>query len=576
MVIVLDNAESILDPQGTDAREIYATVEELSQFDNLCILITSRISTIPLDYKHLDVPTLSMNAARDTFHRAIENNNPSDLIDGILEQLDFHPLSITLLATVSRQNRWDMKRLAREWEQRRTSMLQTEHNSSLATTIELSLTSPLFRQLGPDARALLEVVAFFPQGVDENNLEWFFPTIPDRANIFDKFCTLSLTYRNGGFITMLAPLRDYLCPKDPNSAPLLRTVKERYFSRMSVYFNPNDPGFVKTQWIRSEDINVEHLLDVFTTIDPSSTDVWGACEKFIEHLSWHRKRHTILGPKIEGLPDDHSSKPECLFELARLFRGVGNWAECRRLLIHTLKLWRERGSDSMVAQVLRVLSDANRQMGLYEEGIEQIKEALAIYEQLGDMSFQVECLNRLASLLQADEQLDAAEEAASRAIGLTGETGNQYKLCESHRILGNTHLSKGNTEKAISHYETALGIASSFNWHEGLFWIHYSLTLLFRGKGKFEDACAHIERAKSYTVDNLYNLGHAMGMQASIWYRQDRLEEARSEVLRATDIFEKLGAAGDLEDCEELVRNIQRKLNAPAPSSLFRFSCESP
>ena len=564
MLIVLDNAESILDPQGTDAREIYAVAEELSRFSNLCILITSRISTVPSYCKHFDIPTLSMNAARDTFYLVYDDDNPSDLTNGILKQLDFHPLSITLLATVARQNRWTMGRLAREWEQRRTDMLQTEHNSSLAATTELSLTSPLFRQLGPDARALLEVIAFFPQGVGENNLEWLFPTIPDKANIFDKFCTLSLTYRNGEFVTMLAPLRDYLSPKDPTSSPLLRTVKERYFARMSVDLNPNDPAFAEARWITSEDVNVEHLLDVFTTIDAGSHDVWEACSQFIQHLGWHKKRLTILGPKIEGLPDDHSFKPRCLFELARLFGEVGNFVESKRLLNHALRLRREQGNDLMVARVLGFLSGTNRLMGANKEGIEEAKEAAEINERLGDLSMQANCLTGLALLFLGDEQFDAAEEAASQAINLIGEQGDQFQLCESHRVLGLVCQSKGETERAIFHLKTVLEIATPFGWYDHLYWTLESLARLFRDNERFEDAQAHIEHAKSYTVNSTYALGRVAEMQASIWYLQHRFEEARSEALRAIDIYEQLGAVGDLERCRGLAWNPPEEVDAPS------------
>ena len=564
--IVLDNAESILDPQGMDAQEIYAVVEELSQLDNICLCITSRISTIPPDCEMFDIPVLSIEAARDAFYRIHKNSERTDLVDNILEQLDFHALSITLLATVAYHNKWGMARLAREWERRRTSVLKTEHNRSLAATIELSLTSAMFQELGPDARALLEVVAFFPQGVNEDNVDWLFPTIPNGTNIIDKFCILSLTYQSKGFITMLAPLRDHLCPKDPASSPLLCTTKECYFTRMSVDVDPNKPNFGETQWIMSEDVNVEHLLNTFTTIDPNSDSVWDACANFIQHLFWHKKRLTILGPKIEGLPDDHPFKPDCLFKLSQLFDSVGNQVERKRLLTHALKLQRERGSDYEVAWVLGRLSDTNRLMGLPKEGIEQAKEALEIYKGLGNAVGQAHYSLDLARLLHLDNQLDAAEEAAFHAIDLLPEKGQEILVCQSHRILGNVYRLKGEIEKAIHHLEVALGIASSFNWHNSLFWVHYDLARLFLNQGRFDDANAQLERAKPHTINSVYNLGYATELQARVWYRQRRLEEAKSEVLRATDIYEKLGAATKMEGCRELLRDIEKELNTPVVS----------
>ena len=574
MLIVLDNAESNLDSQGVDAQEIYAVVEELCRFNNICIYITSRISTTPPDCKRFDVPTLPMDTACDAFYRIYDSDDRSSLINDILQHLDFHPLSITLLATVAYENKWDTDRLAREWERQRTSVLQTEHNKSLSATIELSLASPMFRELGPDARALLGVVAFFPQGIDEDNLHWLFPTISNRTKIFNKFCILSLTYRSNGFVTMLAPLRDYLSPKNPKASSLLCATGERYFARMLVDIDPNTPNFGETRWIRSEEVNVEHLLDIFTTIDPNSDSIWDACANFMRHLYWHKKRLTILRPKIEGLPDDHNSKPECLSSLSWLFYSVGNYVECKRLLTHTLRLQRERGNVQVVAQILWRLSDTNRLMGLPDEGIQQVEEALGIYERHGDTKERALCLVKLASLLRSNKQLDAAEKAASRAIGLLLEKDEEYRVCGCYSILGRIYRSKGETEKAVHHFEVALGIASSFDWHHALFWIHYDLAQLFLDNGRFDDAHAHLEHAESHTIDSAYNLGLAMKLRAAVWYRQHRLEEARSEALRAADVFEKLRVTRGLERSRGILRDIEKELDSPVASGQSAFNCE--
>ena len=213
MILILDNAESILDPQGTNGREISEVVEELSRFETVCLCITSRISTVPRHCKRPVIATLSMEAACDIFYNIYDTGGRSDIISDLLKRLDFHALSITLLATTASHNMWDYNRLAREWDARRTRVLQTDYNESLAATIELSLASPTFQKLGPVARDLLGVIAFFPQGIDEKNLRWLFPTISNRTIMFDKFCVLSLTYRSDGYVRMLAPLQITFTPR---------------------------------------------------------------------------------------------------------------------------------------------------------------------------------------------------------------------------------------------------------------------------------------------------------------------------------------------------------------------------
>lgn len=352
---------------------------------------------------------------------------------------------------------------------------------------------------------------------------------------------------------MLAPLRDYLGPREPQSSPLLCAVKDRYLSRLSVDVEPGKPGFEEARWIISEDVNAEHLLNVFASVDNGSNDVWDACAGFMRHLYWHKSRSTVLRQKIEDLADDHHSKPQCLFELSRLFHSIGNYVEQERFLVRTLELERERKNDDRVAHTLGYLADACRMLGSYGEGVQHSKEALEIYERLGDKERQARSWNSLAWLFLVDKQLDAAEEAAFRAI----KQGEEYWVSDSHIVLGDVYRSKDKRREAIHHYEAALEISSRFNWRNQLFWIHHSMAKLFCYENEFGDAHSHIEQAKSHAVDDAHCLGRAMQMQAEIWYRQGRLEEAMTEALYALDTFEKLGATGDRRRCRKLLRTFE-------------------
>ena len=70
---------------------------------------------------------------------------------------------------------------------------------------------------------------------------------------------------------------------------------------------------------------------------------------------------------------------------------------------------------------------------------------------------------------------------------------------------------------------------------------------------EFNEANTCIEEAKSYAINDPYHLARAMETQAKIWYGQGRLEDAKLEVSRTLEVFEKLGAAEEGERCRNLL-----------------------
>ena len=221
----------------------------------------------------------------------------------------------------------------------------------------------------------------------------------------------------------------------------------------------------------------------------------------------------------------------------------------------------------MGCSILGSLSEANRTLGFYKEGIQQAREGLEIYQRLGNTVEQASCLYYLAGLLHRDKQLSAAKEAASQATDLLLETGERFLTCQSQRLLGNIYRSEGDGEKAIHHLEAALAIASLFEWRAQLFWIHHSLGILFLDQCEFDSAHLHAGQAKSHAVENAYYLGRAIYLRAIILYRQCRFEEAKFQALCASGAYEKLGAAKDLEACRALLQKIDRDVRSQSASN---------
>ena len=71
---------------------------------------------------------------------------------------------------------------------------------------------------------------------------------------------------------------------------------------------------------------------------------------------------------------------------------------------------------------------------------------------------------------------------------------------------------------------------------------------------------ASVERAKLHTLDEGYKLGRTTQMQAGVWYRLHKLEDTKSEVLQALEVYENLGAERSAKFCRNLLQYIDRDI----------------
>jgi len=87
---------SLTDLLATDSKEIVAAIEGISQRRNVCLAISRMVIDVP-SFKTIEVPNLSADRAQDAFY-SVCSLERSPTINDLIENLDFHPLSIVLLA----------------------------------------------------------------------------------------------------------------------------------------------------------------------------------------------------------------------------------------------------------------------------------------------------------------------------------------------------------------------------------------------------------------------------------------------------------------------------------------------
>ncbi|KAH7918932.1 hypothetical protein BV22DRAFT_888370 [Leucogyrophana mollusca] len=451
VLVVLDNAETFQDTvSGAD--RIAEAIDDFGALPSVRIVLTTRNRRVSTNLRRIiiDVPALDPSAAREVFTNIYRTDgSPASItiMDKLLKDLDFHALSINLLANVAAENQWTLGQLTRAWGEQHTRLLEVGGGKlqSLSVTIELSLGSSSIKQLGNDARHVMQVVAFLPQGIEKKNLEDLFPSIPNIRSIIDALCRLSLMYRKTEAYTMLSPIRIHILNTHQarDTPPLdLTEVRNHYYAQL------DDEG----AWITTEDANVERLIghDFSQATVKDVKSIYQACSQFLWLLMLYKPRPTSLRTAILGKP-------------GRTFHLVDREAcMCVYYLGHLAILLSEE------REAINLFTTAKRLFAHYQEH-----------------EMTARCLEQVAQLHSVLGNVSAAEQTLHETLNLRGEHHilSPHDEARTNVALGHAMMCKGRVQEALTlftnareHFDStsdagniawAAGCQGEAEWHSG-------------------------------------------------------------------------------------------------------------
>ncbi|KAG0697448.1 hypothetical protein DFH29DRAFT_149125 [Suillus ampliporus] len=371
-LVVLDNAETFEEASGSLAlSEIPTAIAEIADVPGIVLILTSRSrrNAPNVCWITKDIPPLDLSSAQDAFFRIYRQASRSTAEEGIaalLEALDFHPLSINLLANAAQQNGWSQRMLLKRWKDRDSKVLDHGKGKlqSLSYTMGLSLSSPTIQNLGEDGRRALATIAFLPQGLNEALASDLLPSVPQVDTICDVLCMQSLVYRQDDFIKMLAPIRHFVRDFSPSlDSTCLRDIRAFYYRTVRRYSGARDNY---ADIIISDHLNIEHVLPFGLAHIPAET--YDACGQFLRCLKSHLPRSTTLAPAIFNIIENPSTwmpKANCLWQLGCIYSTLSQLAEQIKAFKAAGVLYLTAGEHENVAQCVVQCADAYRCQGHY-------------------------------------------------------------------------------------------------------------------------------------------------------------------------------------------------------------------
>ncbi|MGH9850255.1 MAG: tetratricopeptide repeat protein [Blastocatellia bacterium] len=304
------------------------------------------------------------------------------------------------------------------------------------------------------------------------------------------------------------------------------------------------------------------LLDEYNNLPDADLSVLADLNSKVAWLLNYLDRRAEVAPFLQEQRElarqlgDKESEAEALVNLAQIERARVGSAEAISLLEQARRL---DASPATRASVLRSLGSLLVSEGRAGEGMPYLKQALGLFEQLGDRHGQAYAGKDMGDAQSFLGDKDGALASYEQALMLFTEVDDKLGQANTQKAIGDVLSLRKQTDAARAKHEQALALYQHIGERLGQANTLQALGDMERFLGDMDAALAHYEQArKLYQQSNarlgLANVLHAIGL---VWASRDELDAALAHYREAFQLFidldDRLGqantqkAAGDVQ-----------------------------
>ncbi|KAF8212427.1 hypothetical protein K438DRAFT_1244160 [Mycena galopus ATCC 62051] len=418
-VIVLDNFESPWDSSATSKKEVETFLASLCAINTLAVIITMRGSERPagVQWSRPFLPQLGpldAPAARKAFLALSDCLEDDPWIDPLLTAIDYS--TETLLS---------------RWREEHSSLLHRspDPRSSLDISIRISLNSSRMKAV-PEALTLLSLISLLPDGVDNSELAAVFPSIGKSRRALSALWQTSLAYNDGHNRTrVLSPIRAHMILYHQSDTAHRVSVLTYYMGLASL----------------SADLGGPHGQDIVKRLTPEIGNLHS-----VVNLTLDSTEEVTMQPLLRGAIT-------AAINLSKFIRytSLGNPETVRLAGVAANKL----GDPVLRADVLYHLGWISQTIGMSGEDSDPerlCREALALYEENGNVSGRAECTWLLGQIFKATKRGKESKGLYEQALDLAIQSQNKYCQAKCLSTLSEITFYAGDAKTAEDLSQKAL------------------------------------------------------------------------------------------------------------------------